>query len=174
MSPVQPGRNEKATYRLVRQPLLIDTDALVSFKLVGILAARLEVPEMDVSSSVAGADESTIRAESGLTSVPSDGVASVALLPVLLKGLGRVDEDLIVQRLHGEPFLCKREKSATRARSRAAARHTVGRFSYCGSTVHCWLCNVLDDDRNIEIPSSNALVIRSRHEAVEILAIPSD
>jgi hypothetical protein len=36
--------------------------------------------------------------------------------------------------------------------------------------VHCWLCDVLDDDWNIEIPSSNALVIRSRHKAVEVLA----
>jgi hypothetical protein len=95
---------------------LIDTNALVSFKLVGILATCLEVPEMDVAASVAGADESTVRAKSGLARVPSDGVTSVALLPILLKGLGRVDEDLIVQRLHGEPFLCKATRqSATLA-----------------------------------------------------------
>jgi hypothetical protein len=35
---------------------------------------------------------------------------------------------------------------------------------HCGHRVHVWLRDVFDRDRDVEIPSANRLVIRSRDE----------
>jgi len=103
-------------------------------------------------------------------------VSSESLLPVLLESFGRVDEDLVVERLSGEPFLCEgRERSERRSQRvrgedrKGIKRLTVRMKSNGRHGVHVWFGDVLDDDGNIVVPSSNGLVVRGRDEPTVVV-----
>lgn len=99
--------------------------------------AALPVPEDDVSLAVARGEEPAVRGEANGASVAGDGVPGKAFFAVLAEVVGRVDEDLVVKGLRGEPFVCdergvrasaarkpverseKKEPSAARTKSRA-------------------------------------------------------
>ncbi len=67
------------------------------------------IPENDISIRIPARYPLSIWTESDLASVPSDGVAREAFFAILPEVLGGVDDDLIVQRLGGEPFLWRND-----------------------------------------------------------------
>lgn len=113
-------------------------------------SAALEVPEDYVSLSVSGADELAIRREADLTSVAGDVVSGEPLLSILLQVWRREEQDLIVERLHTEPLL-------------------VRMHCDCWQAVHIRLGYVLDDNRDVEVPGSDGLVIRRSDEAAVLV-----
>lgn len=93
----------KDTHSLVRQPFMSDDDLRVRSQTT-LDPARLPIPEHDIPVRVTARDPFPVRRESDLTGVSCDGMTRKALLPVLAEVFGGVDDDLVVQRLSGEPF----------------------------------------------------------------------
>jgi hypothetical protein len=88
---------------LVGQPRMIDDNLLVSVQSLQDLAS-LPVPEDHVSLSVTAGYETSVWREPDGTSVTSDSMTGESLFSVLSESVGRVYEDLVVERLSGEPF----------------------------------------------------------------------
>lgn len=89
---------------LVRQPHMINHHLLVRIQPLQDLAA-LPVPEDDVALPIAGREEPPIGGEPNGARVPGDRVPGKAFLAVLAEVVARVDEDLVVERLRGKPFV---------------------------------------------------------------------
>lgn len=135
--------------------------------------STLPVPEDDVSLTISTGDVSTIWRESNLTSVSGNSVASEALLSVLTESVGRVDENLVVERLSGKVLFCKaRAKATTRLKFSIETQMDHVRKDQQTAwvdgdgwhRVHIGLSNVLDNDGNVVVPSSNTLVVRGSDE----------
>lgn len=94
---------------LMRQPHMVNHHLLVRIQPLQNLAA-LPIPENNVALSVTGREESAVRGEPDGARVTGDGVACKALFAVLSEAVGRVDEDLVVEGLSGEPFVCRRAR----------------------------------------------------------------
>jgi hypothetical protein len=88
---------------LVRQPRVVDDDLLVRMQSLQDLAS-LPVPEDHVPLSVTTGYETSVWRESDRTCISGNGVPRESLLSVLSEAVGRVDKDLIVERLGREPF----------------------------------------------------------------------
>lgn len=110
----------------------------------------LEVPEDYVAHAVAGADELAVRGELDFARIARDVVTCETLLAILLEIGRREDEDLVVERLHGEPFLRRVDPDS-------------------GHAVHVRFGDVFDDDGNIVVPASDGLVVGGRDEASRLV-----
>lgn len=84
---------------------MVDDDLLMGVQPLQDLAS-LPIPEDHVTLTVTARDEPTVRRETDRTGITGDGVPCETLFPILSETIGRVDEDLVVQRLTGEPFFC--------------------------------------------------------------------
>lgn len=158
----------------MRQPNMVDHNLLVRPQPLDQLPV-LEVPEHQVPVRVSRRDVPPVGREPDLAGVTSGGVPREALLAVLLKSLSGVDEDLVVERLGGEPFLCGakggREPEGERKRREGGQGEgrTVGVKSNGRHGVHVGLSDVLDHDRDIVVPRSDRLVVRGRDEPAVVV-----
>jgi hypothetical protein len=92
------------TYMFIRKPGVVNDDLLVAFKPLGDLA-RLPVPEHQVAAACSTRNVFAVRGEGDFAGIPSDSVASEALLLDLAEGaVGSVDQDLVVERLARDEF----------------------------------------------------------------------
>jgi hypothetical protein len=87
---------------------MIDDDLFVRVQSFQDLSS-LPVPEYHVTLSISARNEPSIWRETDRTGVTCDSMTCKSLLPVLLETVGRVDQNLIVERLSGKPFFCKEE-----------------------------------------------------------------
>lgn len=90
--------------RLMRQPQMLNDDLPVSPQPLHELAV-LPIPEDDIARRVSRGDEPTIGGEADAAGIAGRRVTAIELLTVLAEAIGRVDEDLVVKRLSGKPFL---------------------------------------------------------------------
>jgi len=118
----------------------------------------------------------------GLACVAGDEVALEQLARVLPEAVaGAVDQDLVVQRLADEPFLCRHtSKNATIGYHCSAlalaenpgsprARRTVGRDGDRRHRVHAGVGDVLDDDGEAPVPHADSLVVRGGDKAAVLV-----
>lgn len=125
-------------------------------------------PKYHVPFAVAAADPLAIRREPDLTSISSNRVASEALVPRLAEVVGAVDQDLIVEALRGEVLLCISIQMSGQCwvvfESSQMRELTTWMNRDCGHRVHVRLCDILDDNRDVEVPGAYGLVIGSRYK----------
>ena len=145
---------------LIGQPRVVDDDLLVRMQSLQDLAS-LPVPEDHVPLPVTTGYETSVWRESDGTCISGNGMTSESLLSVLSEAIGRVDEDLVVERLRREPFFwrwtCFERKPCKLVKS--TLELTVRVHRYGGHRVHVGFRDILDDYRNIVVPPSNRLVI---------------
>ena len=131
-------------------------------------AARLPLPEHDVALAVSAADPLAVWGEAHLAGVPGDGVSSEALIPRLPEVVRAVDQDLVVEALRGEVLLCISIQMSGQCwvvfESSQMRELTTWMNRDCGHRVHVRLCDILDDNRDVEVPGSDGLVIGCRDE----------
>lgn len=108
-------KDTRETHMLMRQPHMINHHLLMRIQPLQNLAA-LPIPEDNVALSVTGREESTVRGEADSACVAGDRVACKTLFTVLSEAVGRVDEDLVVEGLGGEPFVCGRARASARVK----------------------------------------------------------
>jgi hypothetical protein len=88
---------------LVGQPYMVDDDLLVGMEPFQDLAS-LPVPEDHVSLAVTTGHKASIWRESDGARITGNSMTSEALLSILSESVGRIDEDLVVERLRRKPF----------------------------------------------------------------------
>lgn len=88
------------------QPGMVDDNFSVRFQPFDNLAT-LPIPKDDVALTITTTDISSVGRKANLTGITGNSMTGESLFPVLTEGVGRVDEDLVVERLSSKVLLCQ-------------------------------------------------------------------
>ena len=129
---------------------------------------RLPLPEHHIALTIPAANPLAVRREANLTSIARDRMARESLVPRLAEVVGAVDQDLVVEALRGEVLLCISIQMSGQCwvvfESSQMRELTTWMNRDCGHRVHVRLCDILDDNRDVEVPGAYGLVIGSRYK----------